>query len=611
MPPELFLNDHYDCKVDVYSYGMVLWEMLTGHTPFSGKTEVQVQQLVVLENRRPQMPADAPAGLKALIYACWEADPRKRPTFAEIVQRFASHVARFRGCDDGAVERIFANEDTANDLQKDVDLPEDLRAEDDGFQDAEESMEWPMLAMMASARDGRRMASMVSVENADRFFEALRPLLVPEAAIPLTAAVAACLAVLFEKDGHFLARFIGHGLHELILVNPETMCGDLGIVLLHLFSYHPNNVTPAIIASVGSIANVAATDVLTLLNLYVTADPKPAHLALAYRALFDHGEDLARNGLGSQFITNLQTYFEKDEGLAAGHKKATISLFRKVLKSGDSAATSAILKAVAAIPSLASLLKKADMGGLLMDSTFCSAAIDLCARYPSSLKYDSAIVKALLCNAQRSEDASRVLIAACAAEKVAVFTAELGPLWIAARLPRLVDTVRLVRAVLAFPSSSEKILSLSQLQQLLRDISVSGDPTLVAEVATIVKSLPHSPEFIGACSSSNFLEQYYRVVVDQKDPVVLAGAIGVTELLARAAFLEQFLIILPLLKHLLGNKSWRGLAVSLLATLSVHERARGSLVKNGFPQVVGPLAADPRLAPYVTCFLSYVPANQP
>jgi hypothetical protein len=79
------------------------------------------------------------------------------------------------------------------------------------------------------------------------------------------------------------------------------------------------------------------------------------------------------------------------------------------------------------------------------------------------------------------------------------------------------------------------------------------------------------------------------VAVGQKDPVILHGAIGVNELRARHAFLEQFSMLFPMLRQLLAHTSWRGLAVSLLATLD----------------------ADPLLTPYVTCFLTHDPANQP
>jgi hypothetical protein len=538
-----------------------------------------VQQLVVIENRRPPIPADAPSGLKALIYECWDADPRKRPAFAEIAQRFASHTARFRGCDDGAIGRVFAEE-----------LTED----------------WSMLATMESAVDGRRAASMVTAENADRFFAALRPLMNGNQ----KPAVFAGLAVLFEKDAKFLASFVDNGLHELIDVSPETMCSDLGVVLLRLFSYYPHSVTSATIENVGSIAHVAPNDLLKLLNLYITADPKPPHLALAYRLLFDHADALARNGMAAQFITQLQTYFATDEHFNVRHKKATISLFKKILRSGDSAKAGLILRAIAAAPRLASLLKRVDMSELLMDSAMCDIAIDLCAKYASCVKYDSAVVKALLCNAQRSGEATRALIAACASEKVAVVTAELGALWVTARLPHLADTAKLLRAILIFPSASERVAALPEFQTLLHNLSLSGDPALVAEIAPIVRALPLLPEFITACSSSNFLEQYYRVVTGQANSLLLSSAIGLTEFLARTAFLRQFLMLLPTLKYLLGDAAWRGLAVSLLATLSVHEPARAALAKHAFPPAVEPLNADPRLAPYVKCFLSYVPANQ-
>lgn len=38
----LGVKKHYDHKVDVYSFSMVLWELLTNHTPFKGRNNVMV-----------------------------------------------------------------------------------------------------------------------------------------------------------------------------------------------------------------------------------------------------------------------------------------------------------------------------------------------------------------------------------------------------------------------------------------------------------------------------------------------------------------------------------------------------------------------------------------
>lgn len=65
---------------DVYSFGMILWEIFTGLEPFPG---ISLHQLKILaaEGYRPNIPAAIDEGIKQLIKSCWNVEPIKRPEF--------------------------------------------------------------------------------------------------------------------------------------------------------------------------------------------------------------------------------------------------------------------------------------------------------------------------------------------------------------------------------------------------------------------------------------------------------------------------------------------------------------------------------------------------
>lgn len=89
MAPELFRNEEYDTKVDVFSFGLILQEMIEGCPPFSSKGETEVQE-AYSNKERPPFTASAklyPHGLKELIEECCREDPVKRPTFRQIIAR--------------------------------------------------------------------------------------------------------------------------------------------------------------------------------------------------------------------------------------------------------------------------------------------------------------------------------------------------------------------------------------------------------------------------------------------------------------------------------------------------------------------------------------------
>ncbi|KAJ8440205.1 hypothetical protein Cgig2_023970 [Carnegiea gigantea] len=70
---------------NVYSFGMVLWEMVTGEAAYSAYSPVQAAVGIAACGLRPEIPKDCPQVLKSLMSKCWNNCPTKRPQFSEIL----------------------------------------------------------------------------------------------------------------------------------------------------------------------------------------------------------------------------------------------------------------------------------------------------------------------------------------------------------------------------------------------------------------------------------------------------------------------------------------------------------------------------------------------
>ena len=75
---------------DVYSYGMVLWEIATRQLPFSEEQDDQTVISWIKDGEQEKLPQDCPESYVNLVQACWKKEPNERPLANELVEKLTS-----------------------------------------------------------------------------------------------------------------------------------------------------------------------------------------------------------------------------------------------------------------------------------------------------------------------------------------------------------------------------------------------------------------------------------------------------------------------------------------------------------------------------------------
>jgi serine/threonine protein kinase len=92
-PESLTRHPVYTEQSDIYSYGVILWEIMTGKRPYEDVTEKEILNRIE-QGKREEIPQTIPTVYAEIIRRCWSKNPNERPSLTEIIREIESHEVR-------------------------------------------------------------------------------------------------------------------------------------------------------------------------------------------------------------------------------------------------------------------------------------------------------------------------------------------------------------------------------------------------------------------------------------------------------------------------------------------------------------------------------------
>jgi len=92
LAPEVYTGEHYTQSADIYSFGILMWELVSRESPHGGVNPQRVAFLAATQNLRPPLNDSnlSSEPFRALNRRCWHADPQQRPSFRDVAMQLQS-----------------------------------------------------------------------------------------------------------------------------------------------------------------------------------------------------------------------------------------------------------------------------------------------------------------------------------------------------------------------------------------------------------------------------------------------------------------------------------------------------------------------------------------
>lgn len=117
MAPEVGLGKPYNLKADVYSFGVLLWQILTLSVPYADYNSQMFQEVVYKKGARPKLKKKWSNSISRLMTSSWKTEIHERPTFEVLFRRMINAQEDDNLCCDGSLDNSNSSNKTMISLE--------------------------------------------------------------------------------------------------------------------------------------------------------------------------------------------------------------------------------------------------------------------------------------------------------------------------------------------------------------------------------------------------------------------------------------------------------------------------------------------------------------
>lgn len=635
MAPELIVTHEYDQKVDVYSYGMILYEMTQGIRPFKSYKMNEIFTMVLKKNKRPEFVKKVPDALRKLIEKCWSTEPSSRPSFEEIFERFRSGEVFFEHTRRSDIEKfleIIGITEKRNMFykRKVTEYSYDSYSLE-GFTDTDPKLKHFSLytetseeeyeeedyyeSQFSSAHIDPRSQEFpkhieldvleVTASTFLKFYKPLGKYLTRKLPIPsIKAIISGCLS-LMRRDGSFIPLLNQVQFFVNLPSGNSAVLDQIVECYAELFIKFPKLISRQHLSLISDLVGKKPTEMLILHSYYVKdllmfSNPWPLldNLLTLQKVLLNKPSGYMYLAIFNHLITSYESYAKE----RAVHVRGIFIFF---LSSKVEENVRTAYDGLCQLYSDYSGIDFKRLASHLMNPNISSAALSLLMRInvpPASdelvnslLQLTSTTPKAWIpiLRISRGESGSRYLVN------------NLNWLEQAKRHPS--DVCRLFLSLFCNESARKNLCENKYFVSFLCSLLGQDDIRLHGAASTILRRSPLTQALIDELTRSGFIRNYIQDAEKNKKNKMMHNVLMLFDALGRAGYSKDFDVLIPVLKLMLEQNGDNAVDVlTVIVTLSYHKNCALKMIKNGFKELFTELSSYDKYNTLAASFLSNV-----
>jgi serine/threonine protein kinase len=636
MAPEIMTGTDYGPEVDVYSYGMILFELYEGRSPFRAYRPATILlEKVPQERIHPEITERGGSdALISLMRRCWSFDPAQRPSWTEIIGLFSSGVVAFPGTNTraitefiGSIDRLIA-ERISFPPRAIVDIDRVMKRLEERLRNAirtrtsapdcpitkithEQSQtgtEHSSSAILANPSHPRFDAVLTHFTHYLVFnqFKSFYWVIIEHFKLPNEALVDKCMrsfTFLVLREPEFIPRFSRvHFFSSLPLGTPLLVARSFQFAIA-MFMHYPTFIDQRMARALGAFIVTYPRESAQLFVIYVSKlttipDPYPIiDLFLGYARVF------ADTSAGVAYVQVLYHLVTRVQGFRESRFPLIRKIFVHCMRSHDSETSDAATKAICAtwdnefklpFDAICRSLARHE------NSTTVLSILLRLKQYPVSQTLGRALVARSLRDARTFEVLWRFADQSLECARILLRHSK----WMQSAS---IESLRLLLVCFKYSELRPVIAGLSQFWSFLAHIAALGGDQVLSAIAIVLRRCSLDQTRIMSLSRNLFFHKFYESIKQISDKMTLLAANALLDEIARNGFTTDFNFFIPILQRQLAMKNQlTTAAIAVLVTFSCHTQLAAAFRSTQLVQYFQALRKVASLEKQATLFLKNV-----